>query len=91
MCAKPALPCSRSVRMRPAVRTVDALGLERRGIPLAVAGHNLRRRRGLLEPVRIGIFAERFDFGELFLALEILIERLERQAVVLPAETRRAV
>jgi hypothetical protein len=39
----------------------------------------------------IGIIAERFDFGELFLALEVLVERLERQGgfpfVLLPQYT----
>ena len=44
-----------------------------------MSGHDLSRRRGLLELMRIGIFAKRFNFGELFLALEVLVERLERQ------------
>jgi hypothetical protein len=37
--------------------------------------------------VRERILAQRFDFGQLFLALEILIERLERQAVFLPGKS----
>src|SRR5579872_4528314 len=58
---------------------VDALGLEGRGIAASVDGLKLSRGRGLLELVRVGIIAERFDFGELFLALNVLIERLEGQ------------
>ena len=84
MCAKPGLAVKAQRQNAPGGADVDALGLERRGVPLAVAGHNLGGRRGLLELVRIGIVAERFDFGELFLALEILIERLEGQGVSFP-------
>jgi hypothetical protein len=40
-----------------------------------------------MEPVREWILAQRFDFGQLFLALEILIERLERQAIFLPGKS----
>ena len=29
--------------------------------------------------MRVGIIAERFDFGEFFLALEVLVERFEGQ------------
>jgi hypothetical protein len=58
---------------------VDALSLEGRGITAPVGGLKLSRGRGLLELVRVGIIAERFDFGELFLALKVLIERLEGQ------------
>ena len=59
---------------------VDALGLEGGGVAARRRRPRISSRgRGLLEPVRIGIIAERFDFGELFLALEILIERLEGQ------------
>jgi hypothetical protein len=49
------------------------------GIILGVLGHDLSRRRGLLELMWVRIIAKRFDFGELFPALEVLVERLERQ------------
>src|SRR5580700_8141271 len=58
---------------------VDAMSFEDSGITAPVGGLNLSRGRGLLEFVRVGIIAERFDFGELFLALKVLIERLEGQ------------
>jgi len=41
--------------------------------------------------MRIRIVTEGFDFGELFLALKILIEWLEGQAVVLPGENRGSI
>ncbi len=50
-----------------------------RGIALGVSGHDLSGGRGLLKLMRVGIIAERFDIGELFLALKVLIERLEGQ------------
>jgi hypothetical protein len=44
-----------------------------------VSGNDLRRRGSLLEFMRVGVVAKRFDFGELFLALEVLVERFEGQ------------
>src|SRR5690242_21663820 len=58
---------------------IHAIRLEARGVILAVSGHDLGWRIRLLEFMRIGIVAESFDIGELFLALEVLIERLEGQ------------
>jgi hypothetical protein len=48
-------------------------------IALSIGGNDVGRGRGLVEVMRIVIFAARFDLGELFLALEILIERFEGQ------------
>ena len=67
------------------------LRFERGGVPVPVARHNPGYRGRLLKAVRIRILAERFHFGELFLALEILIERLKLQTVVLPPNTDREV
>ena len=57
----------------------NSIRIEARGIALGVSGHDLGGRRRLLEFMGIGIVAESFDIGELFLALEVLIERLEGQ------------
>lgn len=44
-----------------------------------MSGNDPRRRGSLLEFMRVGVVAKRFDFGELFLALEVLVERFEGQ------------
>jgi hypothetical protein len=64
-----------------------ALGRKRGGIPAAVLRDDVGYRCRLIETVRIRILAERFNFGELFLALEILVERLERQTCSFPGNS----
>src|SRR5260370_7389592 len=67
---------------------IHAIRFEACGITVGVSGHNLCRCRRLLEFMRVGIIAERFDIGELFLALEVLIERLEGQGAFRCASPR---
>jgi hypothetical protein len=70
---------------------IYAISFEACGAAPGVGRYDLSRCRALLEFMRVGIIAERFDFGELFLALEVLVERLERQGgfpfVLLPQYT----
>src|SRR5205085_2644650 len=54
-------------------------------ILLLVRCGEFSRRGGLIKAVGKGMSAKAFNFGELFLALEVLIEWLERQAIFLPA------
>jgi hypothetical protein len=58
---------------------IYALAFQCCGVALAMSGNYLRGRRSLLEFTRVGVVAKRFDFGEFFLALEVLVERFERQ------------
>src|ERR1700724_3812713 len=58
---------------------IYALAFQCCGVALAVSGNDLRGRRSLLKFTRVGVVAKRFDFGEFFLALEVLVERFERQ------------
>ena len=58
---------------------IYALAFQGRRIALGVSGHDLRGRGGLFEFMRVGIVAKSLHFGELFRALEVLVERLERQ------------
>src|SRR5438445_4351381 len=58
---------------------IYALSFEACGVAPGVGSYDLSRCRALLEFMRAGIVAYRFDFGELFLALEVLVERLEGQ------------
>src|SRR5436305_2023944 len=58
---------------------VDALCFERSRVPRTVRIHDFCGRSSVVKAVRISFFAQRGNFGELFLALEILIERLELQ------------
>ena len=79
MCANPALPCRRSVRMRPATRTARLGGFQRGGIGRRILFDQAPRRvAGPFKFVRIGLMAASFDFGKLLLALEILVVRLKR-------------
>jgi hypothetical protein len=58
---------------------IYALAFQCCGIARAMSGNDLRGRRSLIEFTRVGVVAKRFDFGEFFLALEVLVERFERQ------------
>lgn len=87
-------PCFPMVpqRQNAAGRThIDAISFEACGAAPGVGRYDLSRCRRLVELMGIGIIAERFEFGELFLALEVLVERLERQGgfpfVLLPQYT----
>src|SRR5579859_1365906 len=58
---------------------IYALAFQCCGIALDMSGNDLRGRRSLVEFTRVGVVAKRFDFGEFFLALKVLVERFERQ------------
>ena len=78
MCAKPALPCRRSARIRPATRTGGLAVSSVAASADAVLLDQLRRRRRPVKFVRIGLVPARFDLGKLFLALEKLVDWLKR-------------
>ncbi len=78
MCAKPALPCRRSVRMRPATRTG---GLAASRVAASADAYFSTSSAGVavqLKLVGIGLMPASFNFGKLLLTLKILVLRLKR-------------
>jgi len=55
------------------------LGLKLGGRHIGVARYDLGGRGGRIEAMGIGLVAQRLDFRELLLPLQVLIERFKRQ------------
>ncbi len=65
--------------IRPGDASLRLLLFQLRGTAAAVPRDDFGYRCGRVKPVRVGLETKGLDFGELFLALQVLIERLEGQ------------